>query len=317
MSDPFVIDTERLSAAEVAEVLGLLRSAASADGVRPVSEEGELRLQHGGHAGARNLLVPVDGALAGYARLDGGAAELVVHPALRRRGLGTALLNRLEQLAGGSLSVWAHGDLPGSAELAGSRGYVRTRVLLHMRRDLGGVEPDPRPALPDDVSVRAFRPGTDEDAWLRVNRRAFAWHPEQGSWTAEDLLLREAEAWFDPEGFLLAWRGDPDDGGQLLGFHWTKVHPAGDAGDDEVGEVYVLGVDPGAQGTRLGAALTDLGLASLRRRGLRSVLLYAEESNAAAVRLYEARGFTRSAVDVQWRSPPTSPASSGAPLGAR
>jgi mycothiol synthase len=300
LSDPFVVDSERLSAAEVAEVLALLRAAASADGVRPVSEEGELRLQHGGPPGGRNLLVPVDDALAGYARLDDGAAELVVHPAFRRRGLGAALLTRLEELAGGALSVWAHGDLPGSAELAGSRGYDRARVLLQMRRDLAGVDPDPQPALPDDVTVRPFRPGRDEDAWLRVNARAFAWHPEQGSWSRQDMLLREAEGWFDPEGFLLAWRGEPDDG-VLLGSHWTKVHPAGDVTDEAIGEVYVLGVDPDAQGMRLGAALTDLGLASLRRRGLREVLLYVEESNAPAVRLYEARGFTRFAVDVQWR----------------
>jgi mycothiol synthase len=306
LSDPSVVDAERLSADEAAEVLALLRAAASSDGVRPVSEEGELRLQHGGPPGGRNLLVHVDGVLAGYARLDDGAAELVVHPAFRRRGLGAALLSRLEQLSGGGLSVWAHGDLPGSAELAGGRGYTRTRVLLQMRMqfdDLAGVDPDPRPSLPDGVVVAPFRPGRDEDAWLRVNARAFAWHPEQGSWTSEDLALREAEAWFDPEGFLLAWRGDPDDGGTLLGFHWTKVHPAGDAGDEPVGEIYVLGVDPDAQGMRLGATLTDLGLAHLRRRGLRSVLLYVEESNAAAVRLYEARGFTRSAVDVQWRGP--------------
>jgi mycothiol synthase len=305
LSDPFVVDTERLSAAETTEVLGLLRAAAAADGVRPVSEEGELRLQHGGPPGSHNLLVPVDGALAGYARLDDGTAELVVHPAFRRRGLGAALLSRLEQLAGGGLSVWAHGDLPGSAELAGARGYTRDRVLLQMRRELAGVDPAPQPRLPDDVVVAPFRPGRDEAAWLRVNGRAFAWHPEQGRMSREDLLLREAEAWFDPAGFLLAWRGDPDDGGALLGFHWTKVHPAGDTGDDAVGEVYVLGVDPDAQGMRLGAALTDLGLAHLRGRGLRSVLLYTEESNTAAVRLYEARGFTRYAVDVQWRSPAT------------
>jgi mycothiol synthase len=301
LSEPFVVDTERLSAAETAEVLGLLRAAAAADGVRPISEEGELRLQHGGPPGGRNLLVPVDGALAGYARLDDGAAELVVHPAFRRRGLGSALLSRLEQLAGGGLSVWAHGDLPGSAELAGAHGYTRARVLLQMRRDLAGVDPDPRPRLPEDVVVAPFRPSRDEDAWLRVNARAFAWHPEQGRMSREDLLLREAEAWFDPEGFLLAWRGDPDDGGTLLGFHWTKVHPAGDAGEEAIGEVYVLGVDPDAQGMRLGAALTDLGLAYLRGRGLRSVLLYTEESNATAVRLYEARGFTRYSIDVQWR----------------
>jgi mycothiol synthase len=99
----------------------------------------------------------------------------------------------------------------------------------------------------------------------------------------------------------MAWRGDPDEGGVLLGSHWTKVHPAGDAGPDPVGEIYVLGVDPDAQGIRLGGALTDLGLAYLRGRGLDEVLLYVEEDNTAAVRLYEGRGFRRFAVDVSWR----------------
>lgn len=289
---------------DVAAVLSLLRAAAAADGVRPVSEEAELRLQHGS-PGGHDLVVRDGDALAGYARYDDGGAELVVHPQHRRRGHGRALLRQLLDLAGDRpLSIWAHGDLPGSAELLAPHGFTRARVLLQMRRDLAGIDPDPRPELPGDVQVLPFRPGRDEEAWLRVNARAFAWHPEQGRTTRTDLELREAEPWFDPAGFLLAWRGDPDAGGTLLGFHWTKVHPAGDAGPDPVGEIYVLGVDPDAQGLRLGGALTDLGLAHLRRQGLGSVLLYVEEDNQAAVQLYERRGFTRFAVDVAWARTP-------------
>jgi mycothiol synthase len=290
-------------------VLALLRAAAAADGVRPLSEEAELRLQHGGPEGGRDVLVEApDGTLAGYARFEGGdgtgdaEAELVVDPAARRHGIGRTLLTRLEELAGNRpLRVWAHGDLPGSAELAAGRGYTRARVLLQMRRDLAGIASDPRGRLPEGVTVRPFRPGRDEQAWLRVNARAFATHPEQGSWTETDLRLREAEPWFDPAGFFLAWRGEPDDGGTLLGSHWTKVHPPGDEGPDPVGEVYVLGIDPDAQGMGLGRALTDLGLAHLRARGLGQVLLYVEEDNTAAVTLYERSGFTRHAVDVSWR----------------
>jgi mycothiol synthase len=173
---------------------------------------------------------------------------------------------------------------------------MRARVLLQMRRDLAGVDPEPRLRLPEGVLVRTFRPGRDEQAWLRTNARAFAAHPEQGSWTAEDLRLREAEPWFDPAGFFLAWDGD-----RLLGSHWTKVHPPGDEGPEAVGEVYVLGIDPDAQGLGLGRALTDVGLAHLRGLGLRQVLLYVEEDNTAAVTLYEHSGFTRHAVDVSWR----------------
>lgn len=289
---------------DVPAVLDLLRAAAAADGVRPVSEEAELRLQHGA-PGGHDLVVTDGGRPAGYARLDDGVAELVVHPAFRRRGHGRALLGRLLDHAGDRpLSIWAHGDLPGSAELLAPHGFTRARVLLQMRMPLSGVDPDPRPELPGDVRVQPFRPGRDEDAWLAVNARAFAWHPEQGRMTRADLDLREAEPWFDPEGFLMAWRGDPEAGGTLLGSHWTKVHPAGDAAEEPVGEIYVLGVDPDAQGLRLGRALTDLGLAHLRQRGLGQVLLYVEEDNTAAVALYESRGFTRHAVDVQWRRDP-------------
>jgi mycothiol synthase len=148
------------------------------------------------------------------------------------------------------------------------------------------------------VSVRTFRPGTDEEAWLAVNRSAFSHHPEQGSWTLEDVRLREAEDWFDPAGFFLAERD-----GQLAGFHWTKVHPDGGSDGGPIGEVYVVGVDPARQGGGLGRVLTMTGLAHLRRLGLAEVMLYVDEDNTAAVRLYTALGFTLWSADAMYRHP--------------
>jgi mycothiol synthase len=166
-----------------------------------------------------------------------------------------------------------------------------------MRMSLTQPDAVASPVFPPGVTLRTFRPGEDEERWLAVNGRAFAHHPEQGSWTSQDLALREAEPWFDPDGFFLAERD-----GRLIGFHWTKVHP-GQGGDPPMGEVYVVGVDPGQQGGGLGRALTLAGLAYLRDRGLSQVMLYVDEDNAPAVRMYTGLGFSRWHVDVMYAAP--------------
>ncbi|WP_207943132.1 mycothiol synthase [Actinomadura sp. KC345] len=279
-----------LDGGEIAEVSELAEAAADADGVGPLSEHAVLALR-----GGRTGPAISDGGIVAYAHLDPAAGEepaageLVVHPKHRRRGHGRALLRALRAEAGGPLRVWAHGDLPAAAALAASEGMARVRVLLQMRRPAAAPPPE-TPAAPG-VSLRTFEPGRDERAWLDVNSRAFADHPEQGAWTIEDVRDREREDWFDPSGFFLAERD-----GRLAGFHWTKIHPGG------VGEVYVVGVAPDAQGLGLGRTLTLRGLHHLRDAGVDQIMLYVDESNTAAVRLYESLGFTRHAVDVMYET---------------
>jgi mycothiol synthase len=304
---------------QVAEVLALAAAAADNDGTYPLAEQVVLQLRHGGDTPASHLLArDPAGRLAGYAHLDltdpaaGAAAELVVHPPARRRGCGRELATAALAIAGqsdpaGRLRVWAHGDHPAATALARSMGFARTRVLLQLRRSLltGIAEPQ----LPPGVVLRPFRPGEDDRAWLAVNARAFADHPEQGRFGEHDLQLRCAEPWFDPAGFLLAVRQDTD---QLLGFHWTKVHGEPNAHHPgPIGEVYVLGVDPAAHGLRLGTALTLAGLHYLRGRGLEQAMLYVDESNAAAVALYTRLGFTRWSVDVTFTGSLPPPAVAG------
>jgi len=303
--DPIRISEGPLAPDQAGQVLALADAARAADGVAPMSESALLQIQHGSGPLARDLLLIAGGSAAGYAHLDGPDAsedgdmsgELVVHPAHRRRGYGTALISAVVAGAGEhGIRLWAHGDLAAAAALARSAGFTRFRALWQMRMSFG--EPAlPGPVFPAGVSVRTFRPGEDEESWLEVNRRAFAHHPEQGSWTREDLELREAEPWFDPGGFFLAERD-----GRVIGFHWTKVHPAGGEGSP-IGEVYVVGVDPGQQGGGLGRALTLTGLEHLRHLGLTQVMLYVDESNTAAVKMYTSLGFGRWSTDVMYRRP--------------
>ncbi|HEY5515321.1 MAG TPA: mycothiol synthase [Pengzhenrongella sp.] len=289
-----------------AEVRDLAAAAAATDGVAPLSEQTLLSLT--ADAFAEHLLARDTGALVGYAQLDLGApgsvsSELVVLPGARRRGTGRGLLDGARRLAaqdssgdqsGRRFSVWAHGDLPAARALAASAGLGVVRELWRMSLDLTRLPTDGAPQLPRDVVVRPFVPGQDEDGWRRCNARAFSHHPEQGRITRQDLEARMAEPWFDPAGFLLAERD-----GVLLGSVWTKVHPPASA-EGHVGEIYVVGVDPDAQGLGLGGALTRCGLEHLAGRGLLRAILYTDADNEIAIRVYTRAGFVRAGVDVQF-----------------
>lgn len=272
LSRPEVLDD-----ATRAAVRALAASIESEDGAPPLSDDALAALG----SGAVTHVVVNDGArLAGYAQRSGSSAEVAARP--------DSIDELLDAVDGPGLLVWSHGRRSRLAAALQRRDFERVRVLHRLERSLG--DPVAMRPLPEGVTVSTFRVGIDEDDWVRVNAAAFALHPEQGHWSATDLLTREREAWFDPGGFFLARRS-----GRLIGFHWTKIHPGG------AGEVYVLGIDPAAQGGGLGAALLAIGLNHLRERGCPRVLLYVDESNTAAMSLYQRYGFTSADEDVQWR----------------
>ncbi|MEU5714961.1 mycothiol synthase [Streptomyces sp. NPDC020403] len=278
-------------------VLALLGEAARTDGREAVSEQGRLQLRGGHREGVRHFLLTADGVLAGYAQLEdtdpveAPAAELVVHPAHRGRGHGRALGAALLAATGKRLRVWAHGGKSSARHLAQVLGLSLFRELRQLRRPLD-APPIAEPVLPPGVTLRTFVPGQDDEAWLAVNRAAFAHHPEQGSLTQRDLDDRKAEPWFDPKGFFLAERD-----GALIGFHWTKVHA-----EENVGEVYVVGIRPDAQGGGLGKALTAIGLRHLAAQGLPTAMLYVDADNPAALAVYERMGFVTHETDLMYRT---------------
>lgn len=301
---------DEVAPGEVREVLELLEAAARVDGQPAVSEQGRLQLRRGRREGVRHLLLrerDSDGAfvLAGYAQLEetdpveAPAAELVVHPERRGRGHGRALGAALLDASGKRLRVWAHGGHAAARHLAQVMGLSLFRELRQMRRPLTGLALE-EPELPDDVTVRTFRPGEDDAAWLAANAAAFAHHPEQGTLTQQDLDDRKAEDWFDPHGFFLAVTETVDRGAgeRVIGFHWTKVHAA-----EQLGEVYAVGVAPEAQGRGLGRALTVIGLRYLASAAaVPTAMLYVDADNIPAVAVYERLGFTTYETDLMYRT---------------
>lgn len=277
------------------EVHRIAAAADANDRATSLNEQACLQLKYRGLREARLWTACEDDAAVGFALLHGGTLDLVVHPDARGRGVGSELAR--QSLAGRTepIEAWSHADHPAASRIAASLGLERTRDLVVMSRPTS--LPVPEPDLPAGVTLRAFT-ADDTEALLGVNGAAFSHHPEQGAMDAEDFLERTSEPWFDPAGLLLAVDAD----GELLGFHWTKVHT-----DQEppYGEVYVVAVNPRAAGRGLGTALTRAGLRHLAGTGVGEVILYVDGDNAPARAVYSREGFTETRVEAQYAGTPT------------
>jgi mycothiol synthase len=314
----------QLSPDDLAAVGELLAAASEADAHPALGEHAWLDLVQGGREGFAGLVAwePGHPHPVGYAQLSRGphgpagnegtvhhqgdanagqrgqgaetdrlswALEVVVDPHHRVPGntvaidLVRAALGLVAREGGGHIHLWVNRPGPFHDRLAAEVGLSPGRALYQMTR-----------TLPLDVhatiKTRPFEVGRDEAAWLKVNNRAFAWHPEQGGWTEETIRAREAQPWFDPEGFRLYEVGD-----QLAGFCWTKLHSPGSR--RPVGEIYVVAVDPDFAGQGLGRQLTLAGLDYLSSKGFPEAMLYVDATNLRAVKMYVDLGFTVNHVD--------------------
>jgi len=279
-----------LDEATRAEVEALAERIERADRVAPLNEAALISLRPPTTHETTHLVADGPAGPIGYANLQrlGTAltAQMVVDPTARRTGVGTALLAAARLPA--DSGVWSFGDLPPARAFAAARGLIADRELLMMATELPDAEVGTTPRTPADLQIRPYGPA-DETAVLRINARAFAHHPEQGAMDAAEFAARRAQQWYRDEDLLVATRAD-----LAVGFHWTKRH------DAETGEVYVLAVDPDAQGGGIGTALLLAGLAHLRAAGIRRVILYVAGDQPVAVHLYRSHGFEVTHRDVMY-----------------
>ena len=276
---------------DIANVSELLDAAARADGRRPLSDHLYLDLVNGGLDGFTGFLASEPGHHhpVAYAQISRGndayAFELVINPHHRYEmaTIGPELIDAAIDVVasdgGGRVNWWVFEPTSAHRTLATDAGMVQGRLLHQMRRSLPT-------GIGAHITTRAFVPGTDDQAWLSVNNRAFAEHGEQGGWTIDTFCQRQQEEWFDPAGFRIL-----DLDGRMAGFCWTKVHEPTAPTDEPLGEIYVIAVDPDFHGRGLGRELTLAGLDHLAGRGIGTAMLYVDADNTPAMHLYEQLGF--------------------------
>jgi len=284
----------RLATDDMSDIEELLAVVERADGQRPLSDHLWIDLRLGGRPGFAGLLAwePGHDHLVAYCQVSRGndswLVDLVVSPHHRYEiaDIGPEMLDEatavIAEQGGGHVHWWVFEPTAMHVTLAAHMGLSPGRTIRQMRVPLPPEQS--LTAKAPTITTAPFRVGVDEDAWLEVNNRAFAEHPEQGGWTRDTLHGRMTQPWFNPNGVLMFHDGD-----RLAGFCWTKVHL-----DTKpiLGEIYIIAIDPDYAGRGLGKALTIAGLHHLHRVGAPMGMLYVDADNERAVKMYEALGFT-------------------------
>ncbi len=310
----------------------IIRAAEQVDGTPPISDQAMLAAKQGERAlfgiASDSEKVETGPQFAGVGIIGEGEVDLVIHPAARGRGLGTAALNEMISIqdhatprsddslaaptnmstvrppAAFELRAWAHGENPAATALLARAGFAPIRSLYRLALDPAKLDTaiETSRTMPDGFRLAAFDT-TDRaqaEAWVRVNAAAFASHPEQGGVTLEDFENLEREPWFAPEDLILAFdttQQETAEGDRLAGYAWVKTTHDGDSTHTEL---YVLGVDPEYAGRGLGAALLGATLRRMAEHSPDHITLYVDGDNENARALYDRVGFDTDQLSRQW-----------------
>ena len=235
-------------------------------------------------------VVEQDGRLAGYGDADVRGGRIVidgyVHPELRGRGVGSAVLEAAERRAGEELArvdgrVYLHYATidDNAAPFFEARGYRPVRHQYRMVVDLDG---EPAADVPPGIEIRPYRAG-EERAIHEAIQEAWA----HGGWEYRPRTFDEwskgvfGRAGHDPSLCFVAL-----DGASVVGASLNDWKRNGDWG-----WIGTLGVRPAYRRRGIADALLRTSFREFFNRGERRVALGVDaQSPTGATRLYERAG---------------------------
>jgi ribosomal protein S18 acetylase RimI-like enzyme len=264
------------------------------------------------------VLAEVDGEVVGYGWTSwvdttDGLRDYVtrghVHPAWRRRRVGSAILERNEARLRGLaaahdterppvMGTFADERRPGGVALVTAHGYRPVRFFFDMLRPtLDDIEVPP---LPDGLELRPVTDRAGHRGLFDADAEAFMDH--WGGFDASDETFEEwlGEPDFDPSLFVIAWDGD-----EIAG----AVINAIDANENELlhrkrGLLASVFVRRPWRRRGLAAALVARSLLLLRERGMTSAWLGVDADNqTGALGVYERAGFAVHSRATAYRKP--------------
>jgi len=243
------------------------------------------------------MLTAADGALAGYLSLDVTEGPVQVHalafvrPSLWGRGLSAYLLRLAEARCRAETSARREpvmlrvSRFTGNAaagRLFAALGYGRVRTFWMMRIELREAPPV---RVPEGITIRTFRPGTDDAATHATLAEGFVDHwgafPAFEEWRHHEI---EGEgSLFDPSLWFLALDGDEVVGAACCRPSSPRV--------EDTAQVSELAVRRPWRRRGVALALLQTAFAELHRRGIPAAELAVDAQNpTGATRLYERAG---------------------------